>query len=522
MSTLSTPTSGAPAAPAAAADVIGASFTPVIPVADGVSERWQAAIARANAYAERSLSTDTVRSYRDGWERFVTWCDQEGLQALPAEPIVVAGYLTWLADGDAGASQEPLATATILHRLAAINRAHKVAGHPRPGDDGFVRSVVAGIRRELGVAAEHAKAALEMGDLLAVLATTTVSARAVRDRALLLAATAPNATAAGLARLCWSEVTILPGAVELVVTHRSWTERIVLRANPSRPGRCPARAFEDLLGGRTLDQAAAQRVFAAPDRGDAPLTPEGLTAIVRSHLGPWDGRGLPEAVHLQLGGVLDELALPATIDLRDRVLIACGWYGALRRSNVAMLCWGDLLEVTTGVQASLRRSKTDPTGRGTWVLLPRTRGSIACPVTALEAWRERVTELLGRPPRADEPVLCQVTRGGKLRIDDTGAPLPLSGDAIAAAVKRRAKAAGLDAATFSGHSLRAGFITTAARAGVPADKIAEQSNTANLNNLLRYIRKVRAEVDNAALDVAVALHPKAPQQVPPDPGRRVA
>jgi integrase len=50
----------------------------------------------------------------------------------------------------------------------------------------------------------------------------------------------------------------------------------------------------------------------------------------------------------------------------------------------------------------------------------------------------------------------------------------IAGDGIARMLKRRATAAGLDPEMFSGHSLRSGFATTAARAGVAEHKIMRQ------------------------------------------------
>ena len=50
----------------------------------------------------------------------------------------------------------------------------------------------------------------------------------------------------------------------------------------------------------------------------------------------------------------------------------------------------------------------------------------------------------------------------------------LSGGGIARMVKRRAEAAGFAPELFSGHSLRSGFATTAARAGVAEHKIMRQ------------------------------------------------
>ena len=67
-------------------------------------------------------------------------------------------------------------------------------------------------------------------------------------------------------------------------------------------------------------------------------------------------------------------------------------------------------------------------------------------------------------------------------------PQALTGHAVAVIVKQRAAAAGLDPAVFSGHSLRAGFCTAAARHGAPAWRIQQISGHKTHASLERYIR----------------------------------
>jgi integrase len=66
-------------------------------------------------------------------------------------------------------------------------------------------------------------------------------------------------------------------------------------------------------------------------------------------------------------------------------------------------------------------------------------------------------------------------------------------------VKRYAKAAGLDVSKFSGHSLRAGFVTWAIRAGEPERRIMLQTGHKSVEIVLRYVRKANVFTDNAAL-----------------------
>ena len=85
-----------------------------------------------------------------------------------------------------------------------------------------------------------------------------------------------------------------------------------------------------------------------------------------------------------------------------------------------------------------------------------------------------------------------VTRHG--RIENTN----LSTQAVAIIVKERVKTIGLDVNNFSGHSLRAGLVTSAVQAGVSSWKIRQQTGHKSDAMLYRYIRDANIFVDNAA------------------------
>ena len=63
---------------------------------------------------------------------------------------------------------------------------------------------------------------------------------------------------------------------------------------------------------------------------------------------------------------------------------------------------------------------------------------------------------------------------------------------VARAVKRAALAAGLEPDRFSGHSLRLGFVTTAAQRGCSERSIANQTGHRSVVVLRGYIRRARA------------------------------
>jgi site-specific recombinase XerD len=88
-------------------------------------------------------------------------------------------------------------------------------------------------------------------------------------------------------------------------------------------------------------------------------------------------------------------------------------------------------------------------------------------------------------------VFRAIWRGGRLK------PRGLRGIDVARAVKRYAAMAGLDPAEFSGHSLRAGFVTSAAETGVSILKIQEVSQHKSVDVLSSYVRRVDLFKDHA-------------------------
>src|SRR5690606_29963897 len=108
----------------------------------------------------------------------------------------------------------------------------------------------------------------------------------------------------------------------------------------------------------------------------------------------------------------------------------------------------------------IRKSKTDQEGRGQAVAIPH--GIHLKPVDALKAWLDGAGIKSG-------PVFRTVTSRGKVGKE------AITGHTVANVVKRYAGRAGLSAADFSGHSLRAGFVTSAADRGADLNRIMDVS-----------------------------------------------
>jgi integrase len=189
-----------------------------------------------------------------------------------------------------------------------------------------------------------------------------------------------------------------------------------------------------------------------------------------------------------IGTAKDQKA-PATADLimsmlklcpdtlggkRDRALIALGFAGAFRRSELVALTMADLVEAPDGYRVLIRHSKTDQEGQGQEVAIPR--GYRLRPVEAVQTW-------LAAAEINDGPVFRPVLKGSRIQAT------ALAAHAVAAIVKHYAERAGLDPASFAGHSLRAGFLTSAAEAGASVFKMMEVSRHKNVDTLRGYVRR---------------------------------
>ena len=212
------------------------------------------------------------------------------------------------------------------------------------------------------------------------------------------------------------------------------------------------------------------------------------TDLVKTTLrGIWRVHGRPQrqvqpAIREDIFSML--VHMTGTRGIRDRALILIGFAGAFRRSELVALQYDDVAFVKEGLTLMLRRSKTDQLAEGRKIAIPFAR-SHACPVKALTNWLDHAGIQSG-------PLFRFVKKGGDIGI------VSLSAQSVAAIVKEYARKAGLSADNYSGHSLRAGLITSAAKAGVSSWKIREQTGHKSDAMLHRYIRDAEIFTGNAA------------------------
>ncbi len=197
-----------------------------------------------------------------------------------------------------------------------------------------------------------------------------------------------------------------------------------------------------------------------------------------------DKRGKKPLLIGDLRRILDALPKSLRGD-RDRALLLLGFAGGLRRHELVSLDVEDLEEVDEGLVITLRRSKTDQTGKGLKKGIPFGKSQKTCPVRAVIAWLRNADVHEG-------PVFRAVTK------HDTPRRARLSSQSVALVVKQAFRAIGKRPRDYSAHSLRSGLVTAAAIGGADERTIMKHTGHRSVQMVRRYMRDASLFRDNPA------------------------
>ena len=213
-----------------------------------------------------------------------------------------------------------------------------------------------------------------------------------------------------------------------------------------------------------------RRTLARPQRKAAPIGPAELA------------RMMPEGSSLSAR--------------RDRALLLVGFASGLRRSELAALRWGDVVDAgAAGVRIFVGVRKNDPSAKGHTVRVPFARDPALCPVRRLLAWREVVALYVAGRDVVD--ALDEFPLWPPLSGPYAHSARSIGAGEIARIVHRACVRAGLDPLAYSAHSLRRGLVTSAYLAGKPSELIRRKTGQ-SLAVLAGYIDDAALDVDDAA------------------------
>jgi integrase len=181
-------------------------------------------------------------------------------------------------------------------------------------------------------------------------------------------------------------------------------------------------------------------------------------------------------------------------DLRDRALLLTAFAsGGRRRSELANLRVEDIVREEpvpvdpndaqsrklTCLTLRLGRTKTTSLEDQATALL------IGTPADALLLWLARAGIAFG-------PAFRAIDQWGNLR------PRALDAQSVNLILKTRVKAAGLDPTAFSAHGLRSGYLTEAARQGIPLPEAMAQSGHKSVQQAANYYNDENRKMGRAA------------------------
>jgi integrase len=177
---------------------------------------------------------------------------------------------------------------------------------------------------------------------------------------------------------------------------------------------------------------------------------------------------------------------------RDAALLLLAFAGGFRRSEIASLCTADLSFTQQGLLIRLKSSKTDQYQRGRDVAIPKAPRGQQCAVRAVRHWLTALSALRKHDAASapEQPVFCGIDKHGNARGR-------LNSASIGWLLRKRLALHGLSTDGFTAHSLRAGLVTSAAKAGVPIWAIQRQTGHRSESTVHRYIRGLGAFECNA-------------------------
>ncbi len=265
---------------------------------------------------------------------------------------------------------------------------------------------------------------------------------------------------------------------------------------------------------------AAHHAAGLPEPGNLAEVKATLAGIRRGHARPT--RRVAPLLLADLKKILtqvDYTSFPLGVTgHRDAAILVMGFAGAFRRSEIASRRIGDVtIHPEDGLHVRLLTSKTDQEGRGAVKGLPFGDNPLTCPPCAFLRWVRVIdAHQHGRPAvmktvRESDPSrhICRAPAPELQRIDSRAPLFPslrkngvllsseISGEVVNYVIKRRTEAAGLDPKRFGGHSLRAGFVTQALRAGASPSEVMRQTNHKNVATVEIYRREHNPLSQNA-------------------------
>lgn len=253
-----------------------------------------------------------------------------------------------------------------------------------------------------------------------------------------------------------------------------------LPASPVLIANYLADCAQDGLSVATIEQALAAIAFYYRSHNLEDTTASSLVRATMSGIRHTHGKPprqaepiLRESLRALVANLPDD-----TRGKRDRALLLLAFALARRQSEMIAFDVGDVELRGDVLRITIRRSKTDQSGKGVVKQIHTLAEQAAdiCPVRALRAWLQAAEIKNG-------PLFRKVDRWGHV------SEYRMNPRSVSYLIDRSVASIGLDPALYSGHSLRAGFATQADLDGKSIDEIQDVTDHKSGDMVRRYLRR---------------------------------
>ena len=165
-------------------------------------------------YRGLSKADETKRAVKKNWVQFEKWCEKYGFNSFPTTEEIFESYLVFLADSG-------LSVSSIDQAKWALDTIHKTKGIPAPGNSDRIKTIMSGIRRNLG-RRQKQKAALTFDHVKLMSFPKTLIG--IRDKAIILLGIAGGFRRSELAQLKVGDIAYKEGNL-IVTIRRSKTDQ---------------------------------------------------------------------------------------------------------------------------------------------------------------------------------------------------------------------------------------------------------------------------------------------------------
>ena len=225
----------------------------------------------------------TKRAYQSDWRIWLTWCDEHGHIPVPADPVVVAEFLT--------AESKTFKISTVTRRSAALATLHRLAGFDSPCRHPLVTETLNGLRR-MNATEPVRKSKAMTGEALKEIVTGKKTSnneiKLLRDRALLLIGYSAAMRRSELVLIEYEHITRVKQGIEILIPY-SKTDQLgegIVKRIPYglRKTTCPIRALEAWLEASGIEEAWVFRPVTKSGKvQERPLSDRAIATIVKQH-----------------------------------------------------------------------------------------------------------------------------------------------------------------------------------------------------------------------------------------------